>query len=125
METIATDNAPKAVGPYAQARKVGNLLFCSGQIGLDPETMKFVGEDVESQAKQIFKNIEAVLAAAGLGMNSVVKTTVFLKDMNDFAVVNGLYADAFGDHKPARSAMSVAGLPLGAQIEIECIAVFE
>ena len=125
METVATDKAPKAVGPYAQAQKTGNLLFCCGQIGLDPETAQLVGDDVESQAKQVFKNIEAVLAAAGLGMNNVVKTTVFLKDMGDFPVINGLYAEAFSDHKPARSAVAVAGLPLGAQIEIECIAEFE
>ena len=125
MEQIATDKAPKAVGPYAQAQKTGNFLFCCGQIGLDPETASLVGDDVASQAKQVFKNIGAVLSAAGLGMNNVVKTTVFLRDMGDFSVVNELYAAAFGDHKPARSAVAVAALPLGALVEIECIAVFE
>lgn len=125
METIATDRAPKAVGPYSQAQKAGNLLFCSGQIGLDPETAQLVGEDIEPQTKQVFKNIAAVLGEADLSMNNVSKTTVFLKNIGDFPVVNGLYAEAFGDHKPARAAVAVESLPLGAKIMVECIAVFE
>jgi 2-iminobutanoate/2-iminopropanoate deaminase len=125
METIATDKAPKAVGPYAQAQKAGNLLFCSGQIGLDPETAKLAGDDIESQAKQVFKNMSAVLEGAGLSLNNVAKTTVFLKNIGDFPVVNGLYAEAFGDHKPARAAIGVDSLPLNALIMVGCIAVFE
>lgn len=122
MERIATDKAPAAVGPYAQAVRSGGLLFCSGQVGIDPRTGKLAGGDLESQAEQALKNMEEVLRAAGLGMKDVLKTTVFLVDMQEFAVVNALYAKAFGDHRPARSTVQVAGLPLGARIEIECIA---
>lgn len=122
MERIATDKAPAAVGPYAQAVRSGGLLFCSGQVGIDPRTGKLAGEDIEAQAEQALKNVEEVLRAAGLGMKDVLKTTVFLVDMQEFAVVNALYARAFGDHRPARSTVQVAGLPLGARIEIECIA---
>jgi len=122
MERIATDKAPAAVGPYAQAVKSGGLLFCSGQIGIDPRTGKLAGEDIETQAGQVLENMQKVLLAAGLGMKDVLKTTVFLVDMKEFPVVNAVYAEVFGDHRPARSTVQVAGLPLGARIEIECIA---
>lgn len=124
METITSSEAPAAIGPYCQAMRTGDLLFCAGQIPIDPAEGKIVVPDVEGQTEQVFKNIRAVLAAAGLNLNNVVKTTVFLADMADFPVVNEIYAEAFGDHKPARSTVQVAALPLGARVEIECIAEF-
>ena len=117
-------NAPKAVGPYSQAVKSGNYLFCSGQIPINPETGKIDATDVEGQAQQVFANIRAVLASQGLTLNHVVKATVFLQSMADFPKVNPLYDAAFAGHKPARSTVQVAGLPLGALIEIEVIAEF-
>ncbi len=123
MQCIETARAPKAVGPYSQAIIWGDLLFCSGQLPLDPETGKLAATDVAGQARQVLKNLTAVLDAAGLNLWNVVKTTVFLKDMNDFQAMNGIYAEVFGEHKPARSTIQVARLPLDALIEIECIAV--
>ena len=123
MEYISTDAAPAAVGPYSQAVKSGNLLFCSGQIGLMPGTTMLAGIDTAAQARQTLENMGAVLKAAGLGPDQVVKTTLFLVDMADFARVNDIYAGFFGSHKPARSTVQVAGLPLGARVEIECMAV--
>lgn len=123
IEEIFTPNAPKAVGPYVQANKVGNLIFCSGQLGIDPQTNKIVDGGVEEQAKQVFKNIEHVLQKAGSDMNHVVKTLVLLADINDFAAVNAIYADQFNSVLPARSAFQVAALPLGGKVEIEVIAV--
>ncbi len=125
MDVIATNNAPAAIGPYAQAIKTGNLVFLSGQLGVDPATKKLAGETIESQTSQAFKNIAAVLAAAGTGLSSVVKTTVFLKSMDDFAKMNALYESNFGSHKPARSTVQVAKLPLDGLVEIECVAVLE
>lgn len=122
MEIIQSDAAPAAVGPYSQAVQVGHLLFCSGQIPVDPETKAIVEGDVHAQVEQVLKNITAVLAAANLTLSNVVKATVFLVDLKDFSVMNGLYAQAFGDHKPARSTIQVAALPLGARVEIEVIA---
>jgi len=113
---------PTAVGPYSQAVRSGAWLVCSGQIPLDPATGKIEATDVEGQTKQVLKNITALLAAQGLGMDAVVKATVFLTDMTDFPKVNPLYAEAFAGHKPARSTVQVAGLPLGALIEIEVTA---
>ncbi|MDY6831207.1 MAG: RidA family protein [Thermodesulfobacteriota bacterium] len=124
MDYISTDAAPAAVGPYSQAVKTGNLLFCSGQIGLVPGTKMLAGTDTASQARQALENMGAVLKAAGLGPDQVVKTTVFLVGMADFALVNDIYAGFFGRHKPARSTVQVAALPLGARVEIECMAVF-
>ena len=112
---VNTPKAPKAVGPYVQANKVGNLIFCSGQLGINPETGKIVDGGVIEEAKQVFKNIEAVLEEAGSSMNHVVKSLVLLKDIADFA--------EFNDVLPARSAFQVAALPLGGNIEIEVIAV--
>jgi 2-iminobutanoate/2-iminopropanoate deaminase len=123
METINTEAAPAAIGPYSQAKATEGMVFCSGQVPLDPKTMKLVDGGIEAQTRQVFKNMEAVLDAAGLTLSHVVKTTVFLQDMSEFAAMNAVYADCFGDHAPARSTVEVAKLPLGANVEIECIAV--
>jgi 2-iminobutanoate/2-iminopropanoate deaminase len=123
MEFVATNNAPAAIGPYSQAVKTGNMLFLSGQLGVEPATKKLAGETIESQTTQAFRNIAAVLAAAGTGLSSVVKTTVFLKSMDDFAKMNVQYESNFGSHKPARSTVQVAKLPLDGLVEIECVAV--
>ncbi len=125
MITISTDKAPAAIGPYSQAIRSGNFLFCSGQLGIDPDTKALVENDVEKQTLQIFSNIKAVLNAADLGLANIVKTTIFLSDMANFPVVNELYAQQFEGHKPARSTVQAARLPLDALIEIECIAVYE
>lgn len=119
---IHTDSAPAAVGPYSQAIMAGNLLFTSGQLGLVPET-GMLPESVEAQAEQSLKNIGTILEASGLGKTDVVKTTVFIRDMNDFAAVNRIYAAFFGDHKPARSCVEVARLPKDGLVEIEAVAV--
>ena len=118
---IQSKNAPAAIGPYSQAIMAGNLLFTSGQLGLNPETGA-LPETVEEQTKQSLKNVQAMLEEAGLQKTDVIKTVVFLKNMSDFAVVNGIYADFFGDHKPARSCVEVAQLPKGGLIEIEVVA---
>lgn len=121
-QVIETKDAPGAVGPYSQAIKTGNFIFLSGQIGNDPQTKKVVEGGVEAQAKQIFKNIKAVLKEAGLDLQNVVKATVFLKDMADFKKVNEIYASHFQPPYPARSAVAVKELPLSVDIEIEVIA---
>ena len=118
---IQSKNAPAAIGPYSQAIMAGGLLYTSGQLGLDPETGT-LPESIEEQAKQSLKNIQAILEEAGLQKTDVIKTVVFLKNMSDFAVVNGIYADFFGDHKPARSCVEAAQLPKGGLIEIEVVA---
>lgn len=122
METIRTDSAPAAIGPYSQAQAIDGLVFCSGQVPLDPRTMKLVDGGIEAQTRQVFCNIQAVLEAAGVTLGHVVKTTVFLQDMTEFAAMNAVYAECFGSHAPARSTVEVARLPLGARVEIECIA---
>jgi 2-iminobutanoate/2-iminopropanoate deaminase len=122
MEIISSAQAPAAVGPYSQAIKSNGLLFCSGQLGIDPATGKLASGEVAGQAAQVFRNVRAVLAAASLDLSAVVKVTVFLVSLDDFTVVNELYAAEFGGHKPARSTVGVAALPLGALVEIECIA---
>jgi 2-iminobutanoate/2-iminopropanoate deaminase len=124
MQIITAPNAPAAVGPYSQAVRTGNLLFCSGQIPINPATGKIEATDVEGQAKQVLANINAVLSAAGLGVHNVVKATMFLQDMADFPKVNPIYEVGFDGHKPARSTIQVAKLPLGALVEIEVIAEF-
>lgn len=121
-EIISTENAPGAIGPYSQAVKVGNMVFCSGQIPIDPATGEFVSEDVAEQTVQVIKNLKAVLDAAGTNLNNVVKTTVFLADMNDFAAMNDVYANYFTE-KPARATVQAARLPRDAKVEIEVIAV--
>lgn len=118
---IQSKNAPAAIGPYSQAIMAGGLLYTSGQLGLDPETGALPGS-IEEQTKQSLKNIQAILEEAGLQKTDVIKTVVFLKNMSDFAVVNGIYADFFGDHKPARSCVEAAQLPKGGLIEIEVVA---
>lgn len=119
---IRTDKAPKPVGPYSQAVESGGFLFCSGQISIDPETDQVRTGPIEEQTKQIFENIEAVLAAAGLTLNNVVKTTMYLTNMNDFAVVNEIYAKHFVEQTPARTTIAVSALPKGVNVEIEVIA---
>ena len=123
IKKVNTEKAPKAIGPYVQANKVGNFIFCSGQLGINPETGKLVDGGVLEEAKQVFKNIQAILEEAGSSMNHVVKTLVLLKDIADFAEVNKVYAEQFNDVLPARSAFQVAALPLNGNIEIEVIAV--
>ncbi len=122
-ETISTENAPGAIGPYSQAVRTGNLVFCSGQIPIDPATGEFVSNDVAEQTRQVLKNLSAVLEAAGTDLNNVVKTTVFLADMNDFTAMNEIYEEFFSDNKPARATVQAARLPRDARVEIECIAV--
>ncbi len=119
---IATEQAPAAIGPYAQAARVGDFLFTSGQIPLDPATMTIVGDDVATQTRQVLNNLAAVVRAAGGDLSNVVKTTVFLKDMNDFQAMNEVYATFFPSEPPARSTVEVARLPKDARVEIECIA---
>ena len=122
-EIISTEKAPGAIGPYSQAIKAGGMVFCSGQIPLDPATGEFVSDDVAEQTHQVFRNLTAVLEAAGTDLNGVVKTTVFLADMNDFAAMNAVYGEYFVDNKPARATVQAARLPRDAKVEIECIAV--
>jgi 2-iminobutanoate/2-iminopropanoate deaminase len=122
-EAVATDRAPKAIGPYSQAIRAGSLLFCSGQIPLDPATGALVEGDIAAQTRQVFANITAILQAAGTSLDRVVKTTVFLADMNDFAAMNEVYATFFTSPAPARSTVAAAGLPRNARIEIEVIAL--
>jgi 2-iminobutanoate/2-iminopropanoate deaminase len=119
---IASEDAPKAVGPYSQAVAVGNLLFCAGQIPLDPKTGALVGEDVAAQTERVCENIRGVLAANGMTFEDVVKTTVFLLTMDDFAPMNAVYAKYFTEPYPARSTVAVVALPKGARVEIEVTA---
>jgi len=121
-KVIATDQAPKALGPYSAAIQVGAFIFCSGQTGIDPATNQVVEGGVEAEARQVLSNLRAVLEAAGASMANIVKTTVFLRDMNDFAKMNAIYAEFFADKYPARSTFAVAGLPKNASVEIEAIA---
>ena len=125
MDYVATANAPAAIGPYSQAIIAGKLIYTAGQIPLDPATMEMVGSNVTEQTGQVFKNLKAVLEAAGAGLGAVVKTTVFLADMADFQAMNEVYASYFGDHKPARAAVQAAALPKGALVEIEAVAIRE
>jgi 2-iminobutanoate/2-iminopropanoate deaminase len=122
MDIIKTQQAPEAIGPYSQAVKAGALVFCSGQIPLDPVSMTVVRDTITEQTQQVFVNLEAVLKAAGSSLQQVVKTTVFLQDMNDFQAMNAVYAECFGEHKPARATVEVARLPKDVLVEIECIA---
>lgn len=122
-EIVSTDKAPGAIGPYSQAVKAGGMVFCSGQIPIDPATGEFVSDDVSEQTEQVLKNLGEVLAAAGVGFDSVVKTTIFLASMEDFALVNQIYGKYFSDNKPARATVQAARLPRDAKVEIDCIAV--
>ena len=123
MQTVATDQAPKAIGPYSQAIVVGDFVFTAGQIPLDPASMEMVTGDVATQTERVLTNVAAVLKGAGTDLQHVVKTTVFLIDMADFAAMNEVYAKHFGSHRPARSTVAVAGLPKGARVEIDTVAV--
>ncbi|MEI8133535.1 MAG: RidA family protein [bacterium] len=122
MEIILSPNAPAPIGPYSQAILEGNLLFCSGQIALDPKTGVMLAGSIEEEAHQVLTNVEALLTAGGANFSSIIKTTIFLTDMNDFAKVNEIYGARLGDAKPARSTVAVSALPKGGRIEIECIA---
>lgn len=123
MKAINTKNAPAAIGPYSQAIEVNGFVYTSGQLPIDPATGEFAGCDVKSQAEQSLKNVKAILEEAGLTMKNVVKTTVFLADMADFAAMNEVYSTYFSEPYPARSAVAVKTLPKGALVEIECVAV--
>jgi 2-iminobutanoate/2-iminopropanoate deaminase len=122
MKTIATDGAPKAIGPYSQAVSDGGFLFASGQVPLDPATGELVIGGFEAGVERVFDNLEAVLAAAGCRLDDVVKATVYLLRMSDFAAMNAIYAKRFGNHRPARSTVAVAELPKGAAVEIDVVA---
>lgn len=122
-EVIHTDAAPAAIGPYSQAIRSGAMLFTSGQIPIDPATGKVVEGDVQAQTHQVFANLQAILKASGTSLEHVVKTTCFLRDMNDFKAFNEVYAQYFSAHRPARSAVQVARLPLDVAVEIEAVAV--
>lgn len=121
-KVISTDKAPAAIGPYSQAIEIGDLVFCSGQISIDPATAQVFTGDVKTQTEMVMKNIDGVLKAAGLGYKNIVKTTIFLTSMNDFATVNEVYGKFFPENPPARSTVAVAGLPKGVNVEIEVIA---
>lgn len=122
MEFINVKDAPAAIGPYCHAVKTGNLIFCSGQIALDPDTKKLVGATIEEQTKRVLTNLSAVLAGAGLTLKNIVKTTVYLKDMNDFKGMNAVYEEMFEGHTPSRATICVKQNPLDALVEIDCIA---
>jgi 2-iminobutanoate/2-iminopropanoate deaminase len=119
---ISTSEAPQAIGPYSQAVSFGDFVFCSGQVALDPTTGELVGDGVGEQARRCMENLRAVLAAAGTSLDRIVKTTIFLTDMNDFVEVNEAYGSFFSSDPPARATVAVAGLPKGARVEIECLA---
>ena len=121
-KTIATTEAPAAIGPYSQATRIGHLVFCSGQIPLDPNTGQIVAGDIKEQTRRVMDNITAVLRAEGLGFEDIVKTTIFLTSLGDFQIVNELYGSYFNSDPPARSTVQVSGLPKGANLEIEVIA---
>jgi 2-iminobutanoate/2-iminopropanoate deaminase len=122
-EIVSTQNAPGAIGPYSQAIKAGGLVFCSGQIPIDPQTGEFVSEIVSEQTEQVLNNLNEVLKAAGSSLDNVVKTTVFLADMSDFAEMNEVYGRFFSKNKPARATVQAARLPRDAKVEIDCIAI--
>jgi 2-iminobutanoate/2-iminopropanoate deaminase len=123
MDYVATESAPKAIGPYSQAVKANGLLYTSGQIALDPKSGNLVEGDFAAQARRVFENLAAVLKASGSSFDRVTKATVYVTDLANFTVLNGIYAEYFGDHKPARSTVGVAQLPKGAQVEIDLIAL--
>ena len=122
IEFVTTDDAPKAIGPYSQAAIAGNLIFTAGQIALDPASGEVVPGGVAEQTERVFRNLQAVLRAAGSDLSRVVKTTVFLADMADFTAMNEVYAKSFGSHRPARSTVAAAGLPRGVRVEIDVVA---
>ena len=123
QKALHTDTAPAAIGPYSQGIQAGQTIYVSGQIPIDPATGEFAGEDIETQTRQSLTNIKNILAAAGTDMSAVVKTTVLLADINDFAAMNGVYAQFFEEPYPSRACFAVAALPKGAKVEIEVVAV--
>ena len=123
VRTVASGRAPKAIGPYSQAIVGGDLVFCSGQVGLDPATGQVVGGGIAAETRQVLENLRHVLEAAGASPGSVLKTTVFLADLADFEAMNAVYAEFFGEHRPARSTVQVARLPRGGRVEIDATAV--
>lgn len=120
---VSTPNAPRAIGPYSQATRANGLLFTAGQVGFDPATGELVDGGISEQTERVLANIRAILEAERLDLSTVVKTTVYLLDMADFAAMNTVYAKVFGDHRPARSTVAVAALPRGARVEIDAVAV--
>lgn len=122
-DIVHTDKAPKAIGPYSQAIRTETIIYTAGQTGLDPATGELIGSTVEEQTRQVLINLQNVIEAAGSTIGNVVKTTVFLKDMNDFSKMNAIYAEFFGQNPPARSTVAVAGLPKGGLVEIEAVAL--
>jgi 2-iminobutanoate/2-iminopropanoate deaminase len=122
LEKVSTKKAPAAVGPYSQAMKAGDFVYVSGQLPMNPETGEMVKGSIKDQTRQSLENAKAILEEAGTSLENVVKTTVFLQNMDDFADMNGVYAEFFTDHKPARAAVEVAKLPLGADVEIQMVA---
>jgi len=123
MKIIQSEKAPAPIGPYSQAVEANGMIFLSGQIAIDRDNANRIPEDVESQTRQVIKNMQAVLAAAGVSLERVVKTTIYLADMNDFAAVNAIYAEFFEASKPARATVEVSRLPKDVKVEIECVAV--
>jgi 2-iminobutanoate/2-iminopropanoate deaminase len=123
QQVVHTSGAPKAIGPYSQAIRAGNLLYTAGQVALDPESGNLVEGGIEAQTRRVLDNLAAVLAAAGGTLANVVKTTVFMQDLGEFTAMNGVYAEYFTSRPPARSTVQVAALPRGARVEIECVAV--
>ena len=123
LKTVETKNAPAAIGPYSQAQIAGNLVFTAGQIPLDPASMELISGGIAEQTERVMLNLAGILEAAGASLGSVVKTTVFLRDMNDFSAMNEVYGRHFGDHRPARSTVQAARLPRDVAVEIEAIAV--
>ncbi|MBV9150046.1 MAG: hypothetical protein JO024_09275 [Candidatus Eremiobacteraeota bacterium] len=123
MKPLLSSNAPQPIGPYSQGVESGNFVFCSGQIAIVPESGKLIDGDARAQTEQVLRNLGEVLKSGGLSHADVVKTTIFLIDMNDFPAVNAAYVNAFGETKPARSTVAVAGLPMGARVEIDAIAM--
>jgi len=123
IKSVATEHAPKAIGPYSQAIVADGVVYTAGQVALDPQSGALVGATITEQTDQVLKNLSAVLAAAGSSLGQVVKTTVYLADMADFAAMNEVYARHFGGHRPARSTTQAAGLPKGARVEIDVIAI--
>ena len=123
IQFVSTNHAPKAIGPYSQATIVNGFIFSAGQIAFNPATMEVVGGGIKEQTERVLANLQAVLEGAGSSLSKVVKTTVYLVDMADFSAMNEAYAKAFGEHKPARSTVAVAGLPRGVRVEIDVVAV--
>ncbi len=123
LQSVHTDAAPAAVGPYSQAMRAGSMLFCSGQVPLDPQTGKLVEGGIEAQTRQVFANLSAVLEAGGCSFSDVAAAQVFVTDLGDFAAVNTIYAEFFGEHRPARATVEVSALPVGASVEISCTAI--